>query len=182
MDTLIVVFLIIGTVIRFMGKKNRKQFQKAAKVPVKKFEEFFRAMESENAFTPTPVQSFESAVKPAPTASAQPVRAAGSMEGMSTAQPFVSQLGSGSSEGHSRYGSAPAGSMEQHSMEGFDYCDPSLGHDDHSVGCVVHDAMEPLDNMEQPAMRLSWNRESLVEAVVMSEILTRPSRRVYGRR
>ena len=64
------------------------------------------------------------------------------------------------------------------------FADSTLGHDDHSTGCEIHDVMESLDQMDSRAgssLDLSWNRESLVRAVVMNEILTRPSQRMIRR-
>lgn len=191
MDGLITLLLIVFAVSKFFGKKKSK-VQKVTKRfgnIEKSLEEMF-GMESSNsaassAATPPAAERRTSpARRPAAEVSMeQPVRST-SMEGRSVQSSFRSQLGSFSTEGHSGYGTGRPGSLTVESTEGMDYCDPTLGHDDHSTGCDVHAAMDVLDqfdNAESASLNLDWNRESLVRAVVMNEILTRPSQRMIRR-
>lgn len=80
-------------------------------------------------------------------------------------QAYAGSLGGASTEGRA-------------SAEGEDACDPALGHG-------VAAASSSLDAIYAenpgPASAYDWNRQNLVQAVVMSEILTRPSQRKWGR-
>jgi len=189
LDTLITLALIAFALSKLFSK-SKKQTKKTH--PVRKNSSAWNTLEEMfSAESSAPAASAHRTVqRPAPyrapateTSMNQPQRSA-SLEGTSLQRSFVSQLGEHSGEGRSRYGTGQSGSLQTASTEGMDYCDPSLGHDDHSTGCDVHDAMDALDQFENPdipTLDLSWNRDSIVRAVVMQEILTRPSERIIRR-
>ncbi|HIU19471.1 MAG TPA: hypothetical protein IAC48_05370 [Candidatus Limiplasma stercoravium] len=70
-----------------------------------------------------------------------------------------------------------SGSTASPSMEGRDTCDPSLGH------AKVRPAATPTayDAPEYAGPRLEMNAQTILQGVVMSEILTRPAQRKWGR-
>lgn len=90
-----------------------------------------------------------------------------------TEQPDMSEYVGGMSVGKNDY----TGSLGGGSTEGQDICDPSLGHDD---GILVADE----NDVYAPAAESSnaqWSGKAILQGVVMSEILTRPSERKWGK-
>lgn len=174
MDTIITLLIIFSVLTKIFGKGKKKQ-EKQIKKP-RNLESLFENV-AEYFQEETPAPAKPAPAKPAPAANQY-------MEGSGSAPAFRSQLGDHSTEGKSRYGTAPLGSMMGSSTEGMDICDPTLGHDDHSTGCDVHDVMLPLDNMdlgEGAGLDLDWNSEGMVKAFIMSEVLTRPGQRLQRR-
>lgn len=171
MDTIITLLIIFSVLTKIFGKGKKKQIKKTRNLE-SLFENVAEFFQEE-----TPAPAKPAPAKPAPAANQY-------MEGSGSAPAFRSQLGDHSTEGKSRYGTAPLGSMMGSSTEGMDICDPTLGHDDHSTGCDVHDVMLPLDNMdlgEGAGLDLDWNSEGMVKAFIMSEVLTRPGQRLQRR-
>lgn len=174
MDTIVTLLIIVSVLTKIFGKKKPTLSKQARREQVLK-SLMGDAAELFQTETPAPA-------KPAPAKTAP--AAAQTMEGVGNAPAFRSQLGDSSAEGQTRFGIASAGSLAKTSTEGVDTCDPTLGHDDHSTGCDVHDAMLPLDNMdygEGSGLDMEWNSEGLVKAFIMSEVLTRPGQRLQRR-
>lgn len=109
----------------------------------------------------------------APKADSPTVQPSG--EGMSMAyqpmQTHLSQLLKEETPKHEEY----VGSLGVASAEGEDVCDPSLGHSAASAA-YQEDAQAVGD--EAP---LSWSPSAVIQGVVMSVILKRPSERKWGR-
>ena len=174
MDTIITLLIIFSVLGKLFGKNKKKQARHTKKTG--SLESLFENV-AEFFQEETPAPAKPAPAKPAPEAVQY-------MEGSGSAPAFRSQLGDHSTEGRSRYGTAPVGSMTSVSTEGMDICDPTLGHDDHSTGCEVHEVMEPLDDMEYGAgsgLDMEWNSEGMVKAFIMSEVLTRPGQRLQRR-
>lgn len=171
MDTLLVFIAIAFALSKLKNKsKNASSKGKSTANFEEKLKKFFE-IEDQSA---SPVRK-EAAKSKAEYAS---------MEGYSDPSAYQPRTVSASTEGISNTGTLRAGSLEISSTEGQDLCDPDLGHDDHSTGCEVHEAMLPLDNadiIDAPALDTDWTSQEIVKAVVMSEILTRPSQRIHRR-
>lgn len=93
-----------------------------------------------------------------------------SQEGMSTYD-YVSTQGNVGP----RYG----GSLGLSSLEGMDTCDPSLNHD----RIISEESSDlPEEPKEAAGFSISFTRDAIMQGIVMSEILARPSERKWGRR
>lgn len=93
-----------------------------------------------------------------------------STEGISTYKPMAPRL-SADRQADS------IGSLGVGSTEGIDVCDPSLEH-----GVSAED-LSPVFSYAMPVEgALKFNRRALLQGVIMSEVLTRPSQRKWGRR
>ena len=71
---------------------------------------------------------------------------------------------------------AYTGSLGGVSTEGEDECDPSLGHGESAVAQI-----SAVESAADTQPELSFNRQALLNGVVMNEILTRPAQRKWGR-
>lgn len=176
MESIWTILIIVLALSKLFSQGKKKKGQEVKKVPkTRSIEKAFGELAEMFGMEEAPA-----APKKTKAAPAQPVYT----EGTGSMSAFSSQLGDDSLEGKSGYGFAPAGSLDATSAEGFDVCDPSLGHDDHSTGCDVHEAMQPLDNMElktATGLDLDLDSEGLVKAFIMSEVLTRPAQRLQRR-
>ncbi len=82
-------------------------------------------------------------------------------------------------EGESSGEGQLAGSMEYQSTEGLDLCDSTLGHGDSHLW----DLEQELQGLpQQHSLPFALHGDSLVQAVVMSEVLARPGQRKWGKR
>lgn len=158
MDTLIILLIIVGVIGSFS----------------KKYKEQFKATEKQGTAPHTPFSYHNRAESPkavfhsSPLAAARPV----SQEGYSPLSPRVEQTAqewTGSLQGNSTQGTV--------STEGMDICDASLGHQ--RLPLWLADETEPLFGAEENA---TISSDALLQGVIMSEILTRPSQRKWGRR
>lgn len=71
------------------------------------------------------------------------------------------------------------GSLGYSSLEGVDICNPSLNHD----RIISEEGSQPPEEPKEVAgLSLSFTKDAIVQGIVMSEILTRPSERKWGRR
>ena len=69
------------------------------------------------------------------------------------------------------------------SIEGVDTCDPGLGHTVSSLSGVERTALEDAPRQTPSSgFPLSFTPDTLMQGVIMSEILTRPTRRKWSRR
>ena len=97
-----------------------------------------------------------------------------SREGLSNYKPLQHRLDT--SGRHTEY----TGSLGGSSGEGRDTCDPTLGHD--REGAYQLGGLRADEAGGQPELKLGFDSPALLQGIVMSEILTRPSQRKWGRR
>ncbi len=95
-----------------------------------------------------------------------------SSEGLSAYKPIEHRLST--AMGDSQF----IGSLGVDSTEGMDICDPSL---EHSRSAAASSPVIGLASSSSTASDFAMDKGSLLQGVIMSEILTRPQQRKWGR-
>ena len=174
MDGIILLLILYGIFRAFTNAAKKQQAASGAKHKggrAGKAADAAKAQAGSAANSPARPQARPQPTRPAPSPASvfdTPREPLG--EGMSSYRPMVSTL-------TEMPASRMTGSLGASSMEGRDTCDPSLGHDRPRAEGAASVYAREVDGA--PLIAASPN--AVLRGIVMSEVLTRPAQRKWGR-